>query len=93
MVVIGVIGATVPVRAADLIKPVAASRAIDTLSLDNGRSKTFAFHVAMLESNRYQIENLANLDALPATGATVVVGVLPVGDGSQAEARIIALPP
>lgn len=66
---------------------------IDTLSLDFGGSKTFAFHVAMLNANKYQIENLANLDALPATGATLVVGVLPVVGGSQAQARVIGLLP
>lgn len=64
---------------------------IDTLSLDNGPSKDFASHVIMLKKNKYQIENLANLDALPPTGATVIVGVLPVKNGSQAQARVIAL--
>ncbi len=66
---------------------------IDTLSLDHGPSKTFAFHVEILKANKYQIENMANLDALPTTGATVVVGVLPVQAGSQAQARIFALLP
>lgn len=64
---------------------------IDTLSLDHGPSTTFATHVAMLQANKYQIENMANLDALPATGATAIIGVLPVRDGSQAQARIFAL--
>ncbi len=82
-----------PDSAAPLIARDIAGVGIDTLSLDNGPSKTFAFHVAMLKSDRYQIENMANLDALPATGATVVVGVLPVKEGSQAQARIIALLP
>jgi kynurenine formamidase len=66
---------------------------IDTLSLDFGPSKDFAFHVAMLKANKYQIENMANLDALPVTGATVIVAVLPVLEGSQAQARILALLP
>jgi len=66
---------------------------IDTLSLDFGPSKDFAFHVAMLKANKYQIENMANLDALPATGATVIVAVLPIQEGSQAQARILALLP
>ena len=66
---------------------------IDTLSLDFGGSKTFAFHVEMLKANKYQIENMGNLDALPATGATAIVGVLPVRAGSQAQARVIALLP
>lgn len=66
---------------------------IDTLSLDHGPSRDFAVHRIMLGANRYQIENLANLDALPPTGVTVVVGVLPVRDGSQAQARVLALLP
>ena len=66
---------------------------IDTLSLDHGPSKSFDTHVVMLRANKYQIENLTNLDALPATGATVVIGVLNVRDGSQAQARVLALLP
>ena len=71
----------------------AAGIGIDTLSIDHGPSKDFAAHLVMLGANRYQIENLAGLDALPATGAVVVVGVLPVKDGSQAQARVLALLP
>jgi kynurenine formamidase len=66
---------------------------IDTLSVDHGPSEAFESHRIMLAAGRYQIENLANLDALPPTGATVVVGVLPVRDGSQAQARVFALLP
>lgn len=70
-----------------------AGAGIDTLSLDHGKTKDFAFHKEMLGAGKYLIENLANLDALPETGATVVIGVLPVTDGTQAQARIIALVP
>ena len=42
---------------------------IDTLSIDHGPSKDFATHVVVLKANKYQIENMANLDALPPTGA------------------------
>ncbi|MBC6454016.1 MAG: cyclase family protein [Hormoscilla sp. SP5CHS1] len=66
---------------------------IDTLSLDYGGSSDFATHGIMLKENKYQIENMANLDALPPTGATVIIGVLPVKDGSQAQARIFAIIP
>lgn len=66
---------------------------IDTFSIDRGASKTFDAHHVMLKANKYQIENLAALDKLPATGATAVVGVLPVRGGSQAQARIFALLP
>ena len=51
------------------------------------------FVAVMLAANKYQIENLANLDELPETGATLIVGVLPVSEGSQAQARILALVP
>ena len=47
----------------------------------------------MLQADKYMIENLANLDTLPPTGASVVVGVLPVQEGSQAQARVFALLP
>ena len=76
-----------------LIRRDVAGIGIDTLSLDHGPSKTFAVHVAMLRANKYQVENMANLDALPAVGATAVIGVLPVKGGSQAQARIFALLP
>lgn len=66
---------------------------IDTLSLDYGPAKSFDTHLVMLGAEKYQIENLANLDALPPTGATVIVGVLKVRDGTQAQARILALLP
>ncbi|MCZ6604697.1 MAG: cyclase family protein [Alphaproteobacteria bacterium] len=82
-----------PRSAALLIDRKIVGAGIDTLSLDNGPSKTFDFHRVMLEANKYQIENLANLDALPPTGATVFVGVLPVMGGSQAQARVVALLP
>lgn len=66
---------------------------IDTLSIDYGPSSDFATHIVVLQENKYQIENLANLDALPATGAIVIIGVLPIRGGSQAQARILAVLP
>jgi kynurenine formamidase len=76
-----------------LVQRDVAGIGIDTLSLDHGPSKDFATHLVMLGANKYMIENMANLDALPPTGATAVIGVLPVQDGSQAQARIFALLP
>lgn len=76
-----------------LIERDVAGVGIDTLSLDHGPSKDFAFHHAMLGAGKYQIENLANLDAMPPTGATVVIGVLPVREGTQAQARVLAFLP
>jgi kynurenine formamidase len=76
-----------------LVERSVAGIGIDTLSLDHGPSKTFGTHVVMLKANKYQVENMANLDSLPAVGATAVIGVLPVKGGSQAQARIFALIP
>lgn len=82
-----------PDSAAVLIERGIVGVGIDTMSIDFGGSGDFAFHNAMLKAGNYQIENMANLDALPTRGATVIVGVLPVKDGSQAQARILALLP
>jgi kynurenine formamidase len=76
-----------------LVERDVAGVGIDTLSIDPGNAADFAAHKVILAANRYQIENLANLDALPATGAVAVIGVLPVREGSQAQARVFALLP
>ena len=82
-----------PEAAKLLVKRNVAGIGIDTLSLDHGPSKTFATHHIMLGADKYQIENMTNLNALPPTGANAVIGVLPVREGSQAQARIFALLP
>ncbi len=64
---------------------------VDTLSLDIGSSTTFDTHYAWLPTNRYGIENLANLDKVPAAGATLVVGAPTHRGGSGGPARIMAL--
>ena len=64
---------------------------VDTLSLDIGSSQTFDAHYAWLPTGRYGIENLANLDMVPATGATLVVGAPSHRGGTGGPARVIAL--
>lgn len=64
---------------------------LDTASLDIGASSDFAAHVSWLPSGRYGIENLANLDRLPPSGATVVVGAPTFQGGSGGPARVLAL--
>lgn len=66
---------------------------IDTLSTDVGATRTFAQHKTFLKYGTYQIENLRNLEHVPPTGATIVVGVLPIGAGSGAPARVFAIVP
>jgi kynurenine formamidase len=65
--------------------------AVDTLSLDHGPSADFATHYAWLPTNRWGLENIANLDAVPAKGATLVVGAPKHKGGTGGPARVIAL--
>lgn len=69
----------------------ARSIAVDTLSLDHGASADFATHYAWLPSGRFGIENLANLDRVPAAGATIVIGAPKHRGGTGGPARIFAL--
>lgn len=69
----------------------AQSIAVDTLSLDYGMSGDFATHYAWLPSGRFGIECLANLDALPAAGAKIVVGAPKIRGGTGGPARIFAM--
>jgi kynurenine formamidase len=65
--------------------------AVDTLSLDNGPSKDFKTHHIWLPSGRWGLENVANLEKLPSSGATLVVGLAKVKGASGGPARLIAL--
>ncbi|HHI69853.1 MAG TPA: cyclase family protein, partial [Rhodobacteraceae bacterium] len=67
------------------------SIAVDTLSLDHGPSADFLTHYAWLPSGRFGIENLANLDKVPAAGATLVIGAPKHRGGSGGPARIFAM--
>ena len=69
----------------------AMSMAVDTLSLDHGPSADFATHYAWLPTGRFGIENIANLDKVPASGATIVVGAPKHRGGSGGPARIFAM--
>jgi kynurenine formamidase len=64
---------------------------LDTASLDIGASADFPAHVSWLPSGRYGIENLANLERLPPSGAVVVVGAPCLSGGSGGPTRVLAL--
>jgi kynurenine formamidase len=68
-----------------------AGLAVDTLSLDHGPSKDFKVHYGWLPSGRWGLENVANLDKVPASGATLVVGLAKVKDATGGPVRLIAL--
>jgi kynurenine formamidase len=63
---------------------------VDTISLDPGNSTTFDVHVNFLGTNRYGVENLANLGSVPPARATVYVGVIPWEEGSGGPLRAFA---
>jgi kynurenine formamidase len=68
-----------------------AGLAVDTLSLDHGASKDFKTHLLWLPGGRWGLENVANLDSVPASGATLVVGVAKVKGATGGPARLFAL--
>jgi kynurenine formamidase len=64
---------------------------IDTLSIDYGPSKDFAVHKYTLSHSLYHLENVANLQQVPASGAIVVVAPIKLEGGSGGPVRILAL--
>jgi kynurenine formamidase len=66
---------------------------IDTASIDHGPSKDFIAHQILNGANIYALENVANLDRLPAKGATIVALPMKIKGGTGGPARIIAIAP
>ena len=63
---------------------------VDTMSLDRGSSSTFDVHLTVLGADRYGVENLRNLRAIPPRGATLVLGLIPWREGSGGPCRAFA---
>ena len=55
---------------------------IDSPGVDGGQDTTFSANRRVLERPRIVLENLNNLEQLPAVGATLVIGALPLKGGS-----------
>ncbi len=66
---------------------------VDTASIDPGTSQDFPVHRFAAANNAIGIENLANLDELPETGATVIALPMKIARGSGGPARVVALVP
>ena len=62
---------------------------VDSLSLDPGNSADFAVHNSWLPGGRFGVEALANLDQLPAKGATVFIGAPKHKGGTGGPARVM----
>lgn len=63
---------------------------LDVASLDPGSSKEFWAHRTLLGANIYGIENLLNLQFLPAKGARVTVAPMKIKGGTGAPVRVFA---
>lgn len=70
-----------------------AALGADVASIDYGASKDFIVHQIAMGANVPGLENLTNLDQLPATGATIVALPMKIEGGSGGPLRAIALVP
>ncbi|WP_333824364.1 cyclase family protein [Pinisolibacter sp.] len=69
----------------------AKALAVDTLSLDPGASPDLPVHRFWLPSGRYGLECVANLEQVPARGATIVVGAPKIAGATGGPCRLLAL--
>ena len=65
----------------------------DTAGIEPGVDSNLSVSKLVLAQSRIVLENLVNLDRLPATGAVVVVGVLGLVGGSGSPAAVTAFIP
>jgi len=66
---------------------------IDTASMDYGRSKDFPTHGVINGADLYGLENVANMEKLPATGVLLIALPMKIGGGTGAPTRIVAVLP
>lgn len=64
---------------------------IDTASIDYGQSSAYESHRVLYEKNIPGLENLTNLEQLPASGSHVVALPMKIRGGSGAPLRAIAI--
>lgn len=64
---------------------------VDTISFDPGIDGEYRTHKALLGADRWALEAVANLDRLPATGATLIIGAPKVAGGTGGPVRLIAI--
>ena len=71
----------------------AAAIGLDTASIDYGPSKDFIVHQIANGANVPGLENLANLEQVPETGAWIVALPMKIAGGSGGPLRAVALVP
>ena len=67
--------------------------ALDTPSIDYGKSQDFWVHRVICGADKLALENIAHLDKLPATGATLYVIPMSIKGATGAPARVFAIIP
>ncbi len=66
---------------------------IDNLSVDAGAADGFPAHLVVNGADRFHLENVANVDRLPATGAYLIVAPIKIRGGSGGQVRLFAVVP
>jgi len=66
---------------------------VDTASIDHGPSKDFIVHQIANGANVPGLENVANLEEVPETGAWVIALPMKIAGGSGGPVRVVALVP
>jgi kynurenine formamidase len=64
---------------------------IDTASIDHGQTRDYPTHVRLFRDGVPALENVANLDQLPAHGFTIAALPMKITGGSGAPCRIVAI--
>ena len=67
--------------------------AIDTPSIDYGKSKDFKVHQILFAADKLALENIANLDKLPTSGAMLYAIPMLIKEGTGSPARVFAILP
>ena len=79
-------------EAADLLvsQRAVAGLGTDTPGLEPGSDTGFTVNKLVLEQPKIALENLSNLDQLPPTGTTLVIGILRLQGGSGSPVSVTA---
>ena len=89
----GIVARTKPPVAERKLAQLVVAVGIDTPSIDHGQSADFRTHVILYAENISGLENVANLDLLPASGSYAVALPMKIEGGSGGPLRIVAFVP
>jgi kynurenine formamidase len=64
---------------------------VDVLSIDPGIDENYTGHKTLFEAGKWCVENVANLNKIPKTGATIIVAAPKVGKSTGGLSRITAI--